>query len=82
MTEKDSLKETYSILKATRKSLLQELREVPKDTPAEYTLRQELTAINAQIGHIHGALMDESFGRFYPTTIINNFFDGPNRGTR
>ncbi len=82
MNNTEILKEEYALLKSNRKALLSELASAPKDSLIEYEIRQELTFCRARIAEIHHTLMAARFGRFYPTTIIENFFDGPQKGSR
>lgn len=82
-TEKEELRTEYNLLKAHKKALQSELLGAPKDSPIEYEIRQELSAVIARITDIHRTLLDARFGRFYPTTLINNFFDeNINKGGR
>lgn len=77
--EKNLLKGEYNILKRSYAIYKREATKVPKDSLELYEIKQELTALGLRISQIRQAFFDDTFGRFYISTLLENFIFGEKR---
>jgi len=74
--EKNHIKEEYKNLKSLYNSLKLDIANVPSDSKENYEMRGEMTVIALEMQEIRRKLIDNAFGRFYPTKLLENFVFG------
>lgn len=80
--EKENLKARYNVTKRLYKSLLEDIKNIPRDTRDYYEVSGELMILRMQIADIRSTLLEATFGRFYPTAILENFILGNEENVR
>lgn len=74
--EKNQIKEEYKRLKELYNILKEDITKVPSESRENYEMRSNMMVIVMRMREIRRQLIDDKFGRFYPTTILENFIMG------
>lgn len=69
----EALKNELAKLKQVRKNLVKDIKASPEESDARYDMSCELSILNFRIANIKGELFRDKFGKFFPSTIIDNF---------
>lgn len=72
----EALKNELAQLKQVRKGLAKDIKVSPKESEAKYEMSFELSLLNYRIADIKGELFRDKFGKFFPSTIVDNFIFG------
>ncbi len=80
--EKEKLRLEYQTLKYGYKSLKDSLSKVPSDSIESYEIRGEMSGIVMRMQEIRKTLIDATFSRVYPTTLLENFVFGSEEKVR
>ena len=72
-SERNVLKEKYQKYKNAYNSLIKEIKTVPKDSIRYYEIISEISAIKLELQNIRQSLLDERFGKFYLTNLLERF---------